>query len=212
MIGAVNRRQTLAGVLLAIGGVGFFAAGAFHPAGRPGQDFDQAIVSMLGSPMWPVAHWIAVVSALLVALALFLLIDQPQDSLAAAAGLRLGIVATSFMAVEFTVELAARADVARIASGQPAPLLALVDAMQAIGFPALAAAFILIAAATRWTPRSVVVLGVIGAVALAVGGFVVQGLHVVALGPVFIVGNLLPIWMVWAGITRIRTASQGEKR
>lgn len=204
--------QQLSGVLLAVAGAGFFAAGGLHPAGRPGQDFDQAIVSMLGSPMWPVAHWIAVVSALIAALALFLLIDQPEESRAAAAGLRLGVLAAVFMAVEFTIELAARADVARIASGQPAPLLALVDAMQAIGFPALAVAFILIATGTRWTPRWVTVLGVIGAVALAIGGFVVQGMHVAPLGPVFLVGNLLPIWMVWAGVTRARAAASRERR
>jgi len=41
------------------------------------------------------------------------------------------------------------------------------------------------------TPVWVRVAGMTGAGALGVGGLVVQGLHVIALGPVFIVGNAL---------------------
>jgi hypothetical protein len=202
--------QRFAGILLAIGGVGFFLAGAFHPAGSPGQSFHAAIVSMLGNPMWPIAHWCALTSAFLTALALSLLLDK-AESATAAVGVRLGLIASVFMAVEFAVELAARSDVARYASGETTPIVSLIDAMQAVGFPALALAFILIATGTRWAPRWVIVLGVVGAVALAVGGLVVQGLHVVALGPAFLVGNLLPVWMVWAGVRLAREGGSPQK-
>jgi len=67
----------------------------------------------------------------------------------------------------------------------------------------------LLAINTRWTPVWVRVAGVIGAVALGVGGLVVQGLHVVALGPVFIVRNTLAFWMIWAGI---HIALNGSKK
>jgi len=139
------------------------------------------------------------VSAFLAALSLVLLLDE-RESRAMTAGVRFGIVALMFMAVEFCVELAARTAVVPFAAGEPAPLVALIDAMQAVGFPALAVAFSLIVVGTRWTPRWVRALGVAGAIALAIGGLVVQGLHVVALGPVFLAGNALPVWMVWAGV------------
>ncbi|HWK11110.1 MAG TPA: hypothetical protein VNR64_13715, partial [Vicinamibacterales bacterium] len=187
-----NIEQTLqrrAGTLLAVGGVGFFLAGAIHPAGKPGQDFHTAIVSMLNDPAWPVAHWCALVSALLVALAFFLMIDR-RESPRARTGIRLGILATAFMAVEFAVEIAARAEAAPLASGAAAPFVSLIDAMQAVGFPAFAVTFILVATGTRWTPGWVSALAVIGGAALGVGGLVVQGMHVVVLGPVFLLGNL----------------------
>jgi hypothetical protein len=72
--------------------------------------------------------------------------------------------------------------------------------MQAAGWPFFALAFILLAGSTHWAPVWVRVAAIIGACALATGGLVVQGLHVVALGPVFIFGNALAFWMIWAGI------------
>jgi hypothetical protein len=191
--------QRIEGALLAFGGVGFFVAGVLHPTGQRGQNFDAAIVSMLRNPLWSVTHWCALVSALAVAVALFLLLER-RESVAALVGIRLGIVATMFMAVEFAVELAAKADVTRFASGESPSMVSLIDAMQAAGFPGLGLAFILIATGTRWAPKWVVALAVVGSAALAVGGLVVQGMHVVALGPVFLLGNLLPVWMVWAGV------------
>jgi len=190
--------QPLAGILLATGGLCFFMAGVLHPAGHQGQDFKMAIVSMLSDKMWPVAHWCALVSAFIVAWSLFLLLDRTKKP--AADAIRLGIISTVFMSIEFSVELAARTEVARVATDGTSPLLSLIDVMQAAGWPFFALAFILLAVNTRWTPVWVRVAGVIGACALAVGGLVVQGLHVVALGPVFIIGNALAFWMIWAGI------------
>jgi len=190
--------QPLAGILLATGGLGFFIAGALHPAGHQGQDFKMAIVSMLSDKMWPAAHWCALVSAFILAWSLFLLLDETKKT--AAGAIRLGIISSIFMAMEFSVELAARTEVARVATDGTSPLLSLIDVMQAAGWPFFALAFILLAVSTRWTPVWVKVAGVLGACALGIGGLVVQGLHVVALGPVFIVGNALAFWMIWAGI------------
>ena len=88
----------------------------------------------------------------------------------------------------------------RFATGEATPIISLVDAMQTVGWPAFALAFVLLASGTRWTPRWVGIIGVIGAIAVGIGGLVVQGLHIVALAPVFAVGNALAIWMIWAGI------------
>ena len=190
--------QPFTGVLLAIGGIGFFLAGALHPAGHRGQDFKMAIVSMLSDKMWPVAHWCALVSAFIVAWSLFQLLDKTKKTTASA--IQLGIISSVFMAMQFSVELASQSEVTKIATDGTSPLLSLIDVMQAVGWPFFALAFILLIVSTRWTPVWVRILGVIGASALAIGGLVVQGLHVVALGPVFIIGNALPVWMIWAGI------------
>lgn len=192
-----------AGALLAFSGVGFLLAGFLHPHGDPGQDFHQAITAMLAAPTWSTAHWFALVSAILIAWSLSLLADDADPPLAVA-GIRLGMVAALFMAVEFAVELAAQAELARFSQGAASPMIALLDAMQTVGWPAFALAFILLAIGSRWTPRWVSAIGVIGAAGLSVGGLVVQGMHVVALAPVFILGNGLSIWMTWAGIQLVR--------
>jgi hypothetical protein len=202
--------QPLAGILLATGGLAFFMAGALHPAGHPGQDFKMAIVSMLSDKMWPVAHWCALVSAFFVAWSLFLLLNESKKT--ASAAIRLGIISCVFMALEFSVELAARTDVARVAADGTSPLLSLIDVMQAVGWPFFALAFILLAVSTQWTPVWVKVLAVLGGCSLAIGGLVVQGLHVVALGPVFIAGNALAFWMMWAGIHIAVNSSTGRPK
>jgi hypothetical protein len=84
--------------------------------------------------------------------------------------------------------------------------------MQAVGWPFFALAFILLAVSTQWTPVWVKVLAVLGGCSLAIGGFVVQGLHVVALGPVFIAGNALAFWMMWAGIHIAVNSSTGRPK
>jgi hypothetical protein len=190
--------QPLSGILLATGGLLFFIAGALHPAGHRGEDFKTVIISMLSDKMWPAAHYCALVSAFFVSWSLFLLLDKTKKT--AALAIRLGIISLMFMAIEFSVELAAPTEVAGVIADGTSPLLSLIDAMQAVGWPFFALAFILLAVSTRWTPIWVRVAGVLGACALGIGGLVVQGMHVVALGPVFIVGNALAFWMIWAGI------------
>jgi hypothetical protein len=192
-----------AGALLVLGGVGFFLAGLLHPHGGPGQGFHQAIVSMLAADTWSTAHWFALASAIIIAWSLSLLAGE-AGPLIAVAGIRLGMVAAVFMAVEFSVELAARTEAARFSQGEASPMIALLDAMQTVGWPAFALAFILLAIGSRLTPRWMSAIGILGAAGLGVGGLVVQGMHVVALAPVFLLGNGLSIWITWAGIQLVR--------
>jgi hypothetical protein len=91
-------------------------------------------------------------------------------------------------------------------SGQAAPMVDLVDAMQAVGWPALGLGFGLVAFGTpALTPRWVAVLGVVGAASVGMAGLLAQGLHLLQAGVLFLGGNLLALWMVWAGIRVARS-------
>lgn len=195
--------KKFAGFLFLGGGVGLFFAGLLHPHGQPGQDFHTVVSSMISNPMWETTHKIALVSAMMIVCSLSLLAGE-AGSRAGLACVRLGISATLFIAIDFAVEVAARTDAARYANGEPSAIIALVDALQTVGWPVFAASFIGLAVSTRLTPLWLSVVGMIGAAALGVGGLVVQGFHVAALAPVFIAGDLLPIWMVGAGVQLMR--------
>lgn len=194
----------LAGALLAVGGVGFFLAGALHPQPPRGTpDFHDAMTSMLSHPLWPASHWVALGSGLLLAWAVSLLEEDghTRGSLAARAGARLAIVAALFMSVQWAVEIAARGALDAYAQRGVSPMVALVDAMQAVGWPAFGLGFGLLAAGLAGvTPRWVALLGAIGAGAVGLAGLLAQGLHLLQAGVLFLGGNLLALWMVWAGV------------
>src|SRR5579859_7485136 len=111
------------GAIFALAGVAFFLAGALHPQG-PSGTFPEAMASMLASPTWAVAHWLAVAATLALVWALWLLVDGgwTQGSLVGQAGARLILVAGLFMAVEFAAELAAAPEAAAYATGAAAPM------------------------------------------------------------------------------------------
>jgi hypothetical protein len=191
------------GALLALGGLGFFLAGVVHPQGASGT-FAQTMASMLASPAWPIAHWLAIGSALAILTALWLLADTGWTAASSLGhvGARLVLVAGLFMAVEFAVELAAIPEVAAYAAGAPTPMGTLVEAMQAVGWPAFMLGFVLlIAGLPTSAPAAVRLAGGVGAAAMGLGGLLTEGLHLVAAGPLFIGGNLLVLWLVWAGLT-----------
>jgi hypothetical protein len=201
-----TRLRQAGGALLALGGVAFFLAGAVHPQGSNGS-FAEATAGMLASPTWSAAHWLAVASALAVVWALWLLLDSGwlADSLVGQAGARLVLVAGPFMAVEFAAELAARPEAAAYAAGAPTPMGALVEAMQAVGWPAFMLGFVLLIAGLPSSAPAVVRLaGAVGALAMGLGGLLTEGLHLPAAGPLFIGGNLLAVWLVWSGVAAVR--------
>lgn len=194
------------GALLTLGGSAFFLAGVLHPQGgnRP---FAETMAGMLASPTWAAAHWLAVTSALAIVWGLWLLLDGGWigASLVGQAGARLVLVAGSFMAVEFMAELAARPEAAAYAAGSPGPMGALAEAMQAVGWPAFALGFVLLITGLHSSaPAAVRLAGVVGALAMGLGGILTEGLHLVAAGPLFIGGNLLAVWLVWSGVAAVR--------
>lgn len=202
------RSGRLGGLLLAAGGVGFFLAGVLHPQPHSGvQGFRDATISMLSHPLWPLAHWIALVTGLLLAWAVWMLVDAGwvAGSVAARAGARLAIVSTLLMTVQWAVEVAARGALEAYSANVAAPMVDLIDVMQAVGWPGLGLGFGLLAAGVRGAaPRWVAGLGVVGAAAVGLAGPLAQGLHILPAGVLFLGGNLLALWMVWAGIATAR--------
>jgi hypothetical protein len=197
----------LGGFGLIVGGAGFFAAGALHPHGSSGQSFEESMASMLGHSNWPVAHWFALVSSLLLAWAIWMLVDSgwtANSALGHASG-RLAIAACLFMVVEFAVEIAAYGLADAYAAGEATPLVDLVDPLQAVGWPVLGLGFAGLAAGlTHAAPRFVAYLAIVSGIALGLAGVLVQGLHIVEFGPLFVAGNGLSIWIIWAGVRLIR--------
>lgn len=204
--------RRLAGGGLVAGAVGFALAGALHP-GSSADSLREATVDILQEPIWPYPHWIALVTMLLLATTVWLLVDAAvtRGSAAAQIGARLTIVASLFMAVQAAAELAAPSALEALVAGEPAPLIELTEVMQAVGWPTLAAGWILLAVGCgrRLAPRPVVALNVAGAAALGVAGILVEGLGVVAAAPLFQLGGLQVIWLVWAGLRLARGRGVG---
>jgi hypothetical protein len=194
------------GGLLALGGLGFFLAGALHPQGATGT-FSETMASMLANPTWSAAHLLAVVSTLMILWAVSVLVDSgwTTTSLLGHLGARLVVVAGLFMAVQFAVELAAAPEAAAYTAGAPTPMGTLVEAMQAVGWPAFMLGFVLVIVGVPTSaPAAVRLAGMLGAAAMGLGGVLTEGLHLVAAGPLFIGGNLLALWLVWGGLATVR--------
>ena len=209
MMDAEMRLRRIGGLLLTVGGVGFFLVNALHPQPERGvQGFHEAMISMLSNPLWPVAHWIALVTGLLLVWAVWLLLDSgwAAGSVAARAGARLSIIATLFMSVQWAVEITARGALEAYSAGEAVPMVDLVDPMQAVGWPGLGLGFCLLAAGVRGAaPRLVAVLGMVGAAALGLAGLLAQALHILEAGVLFLGGHLLALWIVWAGVGVVRS-------
>ncbi|MGH9373736.1 MAG: hypothetical protein ACRD15_19620, partial [Vicinamibacterales bacterium] len=162
MDGQIYGARRLGGLLLAVGGAGFLVAGALHPSPRGVETFHDAMVTMLSDPLWPVAHWTALVAGLVLVWALLLLVDGgwANGSVGALAGARLATLGTLFMSVQWAVEIAARSALDTYTGGAAVPIANLIDAMQAVGWPALGFGFALLAASVPASaPRLVVILG-----------------------------------------------------
>lgn len=198
----------LGGLGFIIGGVIFLAAGLLHPHGSTDGTYQESVSSMLNSGDWPAAHWLALISTLILLWAVWLLVDDgwTKGSIVAWAGGRLTIIAMLFMAIQFAVEITAEHAAETYASGGVVPLVELIDPLQTVGWPALGIGLGLLAIGVpKSAPRLVVGLGVIGSLAMIVGGILVMGFHIVAAGPAFAVISLQGIWIIWAGVRIVRS-------
>jgi hypothetical protein len=200
------------GLVLTLAGLLFTLAGILHPQGH-GDDFTTAVSSMLNSAQWPIAHWIALTSALLLVWAVWLLHDSGLIGRSGIgnAGARLTILGGVFMAVQFAVELAAHSEATALAAGQPHPMTELTESMQSVGWPAWALGLgLLILGTAGLVPRVVTALGIIGAIAFGFGGLLTMGFEMPQAGILFPFGGFVGLWIVWAGIqlTRGRSATE----
>jgi hypothetical protein len=211
--GALQQQLPLArfaGILLAIGGILFFIAGLLHPHSMGG-NLLPSIVAMLSSPLWACAHWISYISVVLITLAIWLLLDHPwaNGSITARAGSRLTIIGGLFMMVEFAVELAAQGAMGALAAGHAVPIFYLFAVMHAAGWPTIGAGFIvLVLGIPSAAPLPIRILGIVGALAMGLGGVLVAGFYLTSFGALFIGGDLLAIWIVWAGVQIARGATR----
>jgi hypothetical protein len=190
------------GWLLIVGDVLFTLAGFLHPQGH-GDDFHEAVSGMLSNSHWPIAHLLAMVSALLLTWTFWLLTDAgwANGSVIGRAGSRLTILGGTFMAVQFAVELAAHHEAAAVAASQSEPLTNLTQSMQAVGWPVWALGFGLLAIGiTGIVPRIVSALCCIGALAFALGGILTMGFELPQAGVLFPIGSLVGLWIIWIGI------------
>lgn len=200
--------RRIAGVGLVVGAAGFGLTGALHPSSSE-DSFHEATIDILQQPIWPYPHWIGLVTMLLLATTVWLLADAgvTRGSAAAHVGARLLVVAGLFMAVQSAAEIMAPSEVAALIAGDPAPLTGLLEVMQTVGWPAFSAGWILLAVGCgrRLAPRFVIALNVAGAAAMGVPGTLVEGFGVMAAAPLFQLGGLQVIWLLWAGIRLARS-------
>jgi hypothetical protein len=201
MITARSTRRKLGALCFAVAGLAFIVVGMLHPHVDGPTDYNVVIATMLQAPIWVAAHKTATATGLLLATALWLLIDVDfgRESIWSDGGSRLALVATLFMTVDFSVEAAAKSSTA---------LLALVDQMQSVGWPAFGLGYALVAAgAKNAAPLAVRCIGAAGALAMGLAGLLVVGLHILYLEPLFAGGFFLGLWMMWAGVRTARSMS-----
>lgn len=148
--------RRIAGVGLVVGAVGFGLSGALHPSSSA-SSFREATIEILQQPIWPFPHWIGLVTMLLLAATMWLFADAgvTRQSATAHVGARLLVVACLFMAVQAAAEIVAPSEVEALIAGDPAPLTGLLEVMQAVGWPAFSAGWILLAVGCgrRLAPR-----------------------------------------------------------
>lgn len=202
------------GVALVVGGILDFVAGILHPQGSDGS-FHATIAEMLKNPRWPAAHWVAIAAFAVLATGVWLLADTraARHSTLARIGARMLQVGAGIMIVEVAVEIASRQEAAGYAAGSPAPLVSLTEPLQTIGWPAFGFGLAALALGLRSVaPRLIGLLGAIGGLGMALGGVLTMGFHVTAAGPLFILGALTALWLVWAGVSFARVQSILDER
>jgi hypothetical protein len=202
--------RRLAGGGLMVGAAGFALSGVLHPTSSA-EPVRAARIEILQDANWAYPHWIALVTMLLLAVTAWLLVDAgvTRGSTAAHVGGRITVLASLVMAVQGAAEVAAPSSLDALVADEPAPLVDLISTVQAVGWPAFAAGWILVAVGCgrRLAPRPVVALAVAGAAALALGGVLVEGLGVVPAAPLFSFGGLVALWLLWAGVRLVRDTS-----
>jgi hypothetical protein len=200
--------RKMAGVTLVAGGIFDLVAGILHPQGARGNgSYRATIAAYLQDPKWPAATWTEIAAFALLAWGVWLLIDTgvTRRSAIAHGGARLLQVGLTVMIVEAAVEIAARPEAAVYAAGGAAPLVWLTAPLQTIGWLAFGAGFAALALGARSVvPRPVGILGAVGGLGMAVGGVLTEGFRLVDAGPLFILGALTALWLVWAGVSLVR--------
>lgn len=205
--------RKIAGATLVAGGVFDLITGVLHPQGAKGDgSYRATIAAFLQDPKWPAAGWTAIAAFALLAWGIWLLVDTgvTRRLVIAHGGARLAQVGAAVMIVQAAAEIAARPEAAVYAAGGAAPLVSLTAPLQTIGWLAFGTGFAALALGLRSVaPRLVGILGAAGGLAMAAAGVLTEGFRVVAAGPLFILGALTALWLVWAGVSLVRAQPAG---
>jgi len=200
--------RKITGATLVAGGIFDLVAGVLHPQGAKGDgSYRATTAAFLADPKWPAAGWTAIAAFALLAWGIWLLVDTgvTRRLVIAHGGARLLQVGAAILIVAAAVDIAARQEAAVYAAGGAAPLVWLTAPLQTIGWLAFGTGFAALALGLRSVaPRLVGILGAAGGLAMAAAGVLTEGFRLVAAGPLFILGALTALWLVWAGVSLVR--------
>ena len=204
-----------AGLLAFASGVATLVNGALHPSPTDAASMRDAVLEMTASANWDAAHWGALIGFPLLVVTLALLLDTPRLAHHATlrALVRVSLAGALFMAVEAAVHLVSVSERQQLVAGGPTPLLEVSRRMQTVGWPwfGLGMAGLALAGmqghvlSGRWSG----IMGALGGVAFAAGGFLTEGLAIIQAGVLFPVGLLLSLWLMWVGIRLVRSTVAG---
>lgn len=205
----------VAGLLAIASGIATLLAGALHPSPTDATTMHDAVLEMTASANWDAAHWASLAGFPLLAVTLALLIDVPHlaGRTTVLALARVALVGALFMAVEAAVHLVSAGERPLLAAGEHTPLLDVSQQMQTVGWPLFGLGIAGLALAGireqalsgRWAG----IVGAIGGIGLALGGFLTEGLEIIQAGILFPLGLLMSLWLIWVGV-RLSRAALGE--
>ncbi len=210
------RWLTLVTGLLAIAsGVATLVSGVLHPSPTDAATMRDAVLEMTASANWDAAHWASLIGFPLVAVTLALLLDAPRlaHHVTLRTLVRVSMAGALFMAVEAAVHLVSVSERQQLVAGDPTPLLEVSRHMQTVGWPWFGLGMAGLALASmqghvlcgRWAG----IMGALGGIAFAAGGFLTEGLGIIQAGVLFPVGLLLSLWLMWVGIRLVRSTVAG---
>jgi hypothetical protein len=190
------------GALFAGGGLVTAAGNLLHPTGGSAS-YHSSIARQLANPVGTPAAWLTLVGSLLIAWGLWVLADGAwrHTGPAVRIGARLAVIGSAMLVVESAVTLAMRTAAAPYAAGTLVPMVRLSEVLYAGCLPALMLGAILVnLGSTRLAPVVIRILGAIGMVAMSLAGPLVDGIHTIALWPLYLGGALVCLWIVWVGV------------
>lgn len=196
----------IGGLVFAVGGVFTLVGSALHPTGGSA-DYHASIAAQLANPIGTPAAWLTLIGSLLLAWGLWMLVDSAwcQASSLVQAGARLAVIGSTLLVAESAATLAMRTAVSPYSTGTPVPMVRLSEVLYAGCLPALMLGALLVnLGSRRLAPVAIRVVGAVGMVTLGLAGPLVDGIHIIALWPLYLGGVPVCIWIIWAGVHEAR--------
>lgn len=199
-----RRTVRIGAVLLAVAGLSMAAGGALHPHGE-GATVDEALGSMLGSPLWDLAH-VLVLAGLVVGIAGLILIRR-SDALGPRLRpwLTVTIVTWTLGAVETVPHLLAGGEHGAHAAGEPTPMTDAHVMLSTVTTPLLALATAILAVQVARRSRSVAAwvlagLAIVGGLAFGAASPLLAITGNPAVSALFPGQMLIDVWLVGTAI------------